>query len=61
MIAVNAGSRCAEEHFGAVDGSQHDGRVAGMVARGRVLLLVGCLVFLVHDDKSQVVERQKHR
>ena len=32
-----------------------------MIARGWVLLLIRCLVFLVHNDKPQFLERQEHR
>ena len=39
---------------------QHDGRIAPVVARGRVLLLVAAVVLLVDNDQAQLAERQKH-
>lgn len=32
-----------------------------MIAWGRVLLLVACFMFLVHDDQSQSPERKEYR
>ena len=40
---------------------QHDCSIAGMVTRGRILLLIRIFMFLIHNDQSQVLEWQEER
>ena len=58
--ALEARGRAAEEHGRLLAVAAQDGHVAGMVARCLVLL-IGILVLLVHDDDAQVFERRKNR
>ena len=55
-------ARCgsAEQHLRPVLACQHRGGGTGMVARGRILLLERVLMLLVHDDQSEVAEREEH-
>ena len=48
-----------QQSFGAVHGGEYNGCIASMIARGRVLLLVGVFVLLVHNHKTEVAERKK--
>ena len=50
-----------QQRLGAVHLRQHDGGIATIVARSRVLLLVTAVVLLVDDDKAQLGKRQEHR
>ena len=50
----------AEHDGGAFHLAAHDGHVARVIAR-RFLLLVGVLVFLVHDDEAERFDRRKNR
>ena len=50
----------AEHDDGVFHLAAHDGHVARVVAR-RFLLLVGVLVFLVHDDEAERFDRRKNR
>ncbi len=49
------GGRAAQQHVGALDDPEHDGRFPAVVPGGRCILLVGQVMFLVHDDEPQVV------
>ena len=49
----------AQQSFGTIHGGEYNGGIAGMVAGGRVLLLVGVLVLLVHNHEAEVAERKK--
>ncbi len=49
----------AEHDHGVFHPPAHDGDVARLVARG-LLLFVGMLVFLVHDDQAQRVHRREN-
>ena len=53
-VALHGGRGRAQEHFRALPVGHEDGHIAGMVARGGVLLLVGSLVLLVDDDEAEV-------
>ena len=48
----------AEHHHGPFHLAAHNGHVARVVAR-RFLLLVGVLVFLVHDDQAERLHRRE--
>ena len=60
MPAFEARGGAAEQHGRLLAVAAQDGHVARMVARCLVLL-VGILVLLVHDDDAQVFERRKNR
>ena len=47
-------------HTPPEDLTQHDSGIAGMVAGGRILLLIGGLVFLVDNHQSEPLEGQEH-
>ena len=61
-IVIAFQRRCGrtEHDDGIFHPAAHNGHVAGMVAR-RFLLLVGVLVFLVHDDEAERLDRRKNR
>ena len=46
----------AQQHFGTMSHGKDDGHVASMITRGRILLLVTGLVFLIDDDESKLSE-----
>ena len=54
-VALHRGSGRSQHHDGAFALRAHDRNIAGMIARG-LFLLVGMLVFLVHDDQSERVD-----
>ncbi|CDF21703.1 uncharacterized protein BN736_01468 [Prevotella sp. CAG:617] len=62
-VVVALDGRCgrAQQHLGAVEAGGHGGHVAGVVARGGVLLLVGGFVLLVHDNQAEPPEGQEER
>ena len=61
VVALHRGRGCAQQHLGSiVHACQHDGSRTCMIARSGVLLLEGCLVFLVDNDQSETAEGQKH-
>ena len=51
----------AEHDPGAVNARQGDGGIAAVVAGSRLRLLVGRVLFFVHDDQPQGAERQEER
>ena len=60
MVALERGRRAAEQDGAALELGAHDGDIPGVIAR-RLLLLVGSLVFLIHDDDSRLAHRRKNR
>ena len=60
-IEIGLNGRCgrAQQYPRAHLVRQDDGRVAGVVARGRVLLLITLFVLFVHDDETQILEGQE--
>ena len=58
VIAFQRRRGRAEHDHGAFHLAAHDGHVARVVAR-RLLLLVGVLVLLVHDDEAERFDRRK--
>ncbi len=58
VIAFQRGRGGAEHDHGAFHLAAHNGDVARVVA-GRLLLLVGVLVFLVHNDQAERLDRRK--
>ena len=61
VIALQRGCGRSQQHLGSSHLRQHDSSRTGMIAGCRVLLLVARLVFLVHNDQSQALEREHHR
>ena len=49
-----------QQHLGSMEVAEHRGRIASLVARGGILLLVAGVVLFVHDDEPEVAERQEH-
>ena len=60
VVALQRGRGRAEHDRRPFHLAAHDGHVARVVAR-RLLLLVGVLVLLVHDDQAQRLDRRKDR
>ena len=46
----------AQQHFGTMSHGKDDGRVASVITRGRILLLVTGLMFFIDDDESKLSE-----
>ncbi len=61
VVALQRRGCRAQKHLCARHAPQDDGGVTGVVARGRVLLLVACLMLLVDHYQPQVAERQEKR
>ena len=60
IIALHGRGSCSQQNLGvSIHISQHDGCTAGMIAWSWILLLEGCLVLFIYDDKSQPLERQE--
>ena len=59
VVAFQRRSGGAQQHGGLVHPGQHYGAVAGVVARGRVLLLVGGVVLLIYNDEPEVLVGQQ--
>ena len=60
-VGLHSGRRTAKQCLGPMHASQHYRCVAGIVARSRILLLVGRLMLFVDNDESQRRKGQKHR
>ena len=50
----------AKQRFCSAHLGEHDGGISGVIARGRLLLFVALFVLFVHDDESEVLEREEH-
>ena len=67
IVAFHRGGRCAQHNLRVIIGAgrklrgHHNGRIAGMIARGRILLLERSFVLLIYDDESQPLEGQEQR
>ena len=59
VVALHRGRRRTQHHRRPFHPPAHDGHVARVIAR-RLLLLVGVLVLLVHDDQAQRVDRREN-
>ena len=60
MVGLNGRCRRAQQDFCAHHLSKHDGSTTGMVARGRILLLIGGLMLLVDNHQTKILERQEY-
>ena len=59
-IALDGRSGGSQQSFGAMHRGQHNGCIAGMVARRRIVLLVARFVLFVHYYQSQLPERKEN-
>ena len=53
-VGLDGGRGSAEQHLGSGEACQHDGGIAGVVARRGVLLLVARFVLLVHNNQFEI-------
>jgi hypothetical protein len=60
VVAFEAGRSSTEEDAGMGMMGNDDGYVAGMIAWGGILLLVGVLVLFVDDDEAEALEGEEH-
>ena len=59
MVNFERGCGGAEQCLGAKLLCQHDGRIARMIAWGRLLLLIALLMLFVHDDEAELLEGEE--
>ena len=60
-VRFNGWCSRSEQCLGPVHGGKHDCCIPRIVAGSRIVLLVAVFVFFVHNDQSQLAERQKYR
>ena len=60
MVGLNGRCRCAQQNLCAHHLSKHDGCATGMVARGRILLLIGGLMLLVDNHQTKILKGQEY-
>ena len=60
MVGLDGRRSRSEQHLGALLVSQHNSGRTRMVTRGRFLLLVAGLMFLIDDDETQPAEGQEN-
>ena len=51
-IRIDRGSGRAQQRFSPMHACQHQRRIPGMIARSRVLLLIGILMLLVYNNQA---------
>ena len=61
VIRVNCRGCTAQQGLGAMQMSQHDGGIAGIIPWRRVILLVAGLMLLVNHHKANLGKGQEHR